>query len=219
MTNDTRYVPALRHDALTALYDPLVALTTREHAFRGRLIQQANLAPDQSILDLACGTGTLAIWVKLCMPSASVSGVDGDPKILTRAMRKARGSGVDIAFAWGFATQLPYAAASYDRVLSSLFFHHLSHSDKKRAIQEVLRILKPGGEFHVADWGRPHNALMRALFLIVRALDGFENTRDNVTGNLPSLFVEGGFEGVTIRHELPTMLGTMTLYSMRKPQE
>ena len=79
--------------------------------------------------------------------------------------------------------------------------------------------LKPGGEFHVADWGRPHNALMRALFLIVRALDGFENTRDNVTGNLPSLFVEGGFEGVTIRHELPTMLGTMTLYSMRKPQE
>ena len=58
------YIPALRIRALTRFYDPVVALTTREREFKQRLIDQLGPAPGQRILDLGCGTGTLALLVK-----------------------------------------------------------------------------------------------------------------------------------------------------------
>lgn len=217
MNNEKRYVPALGYDSLTSLYDPIVALTTREQTFKRRLIQQVDVREDHSVLDLACGTGTLAVWIKQRVPGAHIVGIDGDPKILLLAKQKAQKSGIDIVFDHGVSTNLPYESASFDRVLSSLFFHHLSHEDKARTVQEVFRVLKPGGEFHVADWGRPQNALMRALFFVVRSLDGFDNTRDNVQGKLPDLFMNGGFEDIEVRDEIATVFGTMALYAMKKP--
>ena len=77
--------------------------------------------------------------------------------------------------------------------------------------------IPPGGELHVADWGRPENALMRTLFLAVQCLDGFENTRDNVAGRLVSLFEEAGFSGVRESQTFSTMLGTIALYRAVKP--
>jgi ubiquinone/menaquinone biosynthesis C-methylase UbiE len=217
MSNEKRYVPALGYDLLTGFYDPVVAVTSRERTFKRLLIEQAGVRDGHLVLDLACGTGTLAVWIKQHAPGANVVGIDGDPKILARAVKKARKSSVDIAFYRGFSTNLHYENASFDRVVSSLFFHHLSHEDKVVTIQEVFRVLKPGGEFHVADWGKPRNILMSTLFCLVRLLDGFENTRENVEGMIPELFLGGGFENVEARDNVATIFGTMALYSMRKP--
>ena len=216
MNNEKRYVPALGYDVLTSLYDPVVALTTREKTFKGRLVEQADVQDGHSVLDLACGTGTLAVLIKQRVPGARVVGIDGDPKILLLAKQKAQKNGVNIVFDHGVSTSLPYGSATFDRVLSSLFLHHLSHEDKVRTVLEVFRVSKPGGEFHVADWGKPQNALMRALFVLVRSLDGFENTRDNVQGKLPELFMRGGFGNVELRTEFATMFGTVALYAMKK---
>ena len=112
---------------------------------------------------------------------------------------------------------LPYPAAHFDRVVSSLFFHHLSWGNKKRTAQELFRVLKPGAELHVADWGRADNALMRGLFLFVQLLDGFKNTQDNVSGKLITLFEQAGFVEVTQRQTFSTIYGTMALYSAVKP--
>jgi len=210
------FVPALGYAWLTRFYDPVVALTTREKTFKRLLIEQAGLAPGQAVLDLGCGTGTLAVAIKHAVPAAQVTGLDGDPEVLRRAKEKARGQGAEITFDEGLATDLPYGGACFDRVLSSLFFHHLSPADKRRTSLEVHRVLKPGGEFHVADWGKPHSPVMAALFAVVRALDGVENTRDNAEGRLPAIFAESGLVEVQVRRELPTPLGTMALYSMRK---
>src|SRR3546814_3535610 len=90
------------------------------------------------------------------------------------------------------SSDLPYPAAHFDRVVSSLFFHHLSWENKERTARELFRILKPGAELHVADWGRPANALMRGLFLFVQFLAGFKNTQDNVSGKLVTLFEHAG---------------------------
>lgn len=81
----------------------------------------------------------------------------------------------------------------------------------------MFRVLKAGGEFHIADWGRPRNALMRVLFTPVRSLDGFENTKDNIEGRLPELFTTGDFEDVQLRSELSTLFGTLAFYSGKKP--
>lgn len=216
MSRKPQYVPALGFSWLTGVYDPIVALATRERTFKRHLLQQAGIQDGHRVLDLACGTGTLAIWAKQDVPGAAVTGLDGDRKILSVAQRKAQTLGVEIGFDHGLSTELPYQSASFDRVLSSLFFHHLSREDKVRTTVEVYRVLKPGGQFHIADWGRPQNGVMRTLFYAVQLLDGFANTADNVQGLLPALVAEGGFESVDKRHEISTPVGTMTLYEAWK---
>ena len=214
---EAKYVPALGFRWLTPAYDAVVGATSRERTFKRALIEQASVRRRERVLDLACGTGTLTIWMKTAHPEADVVGIDGDPAILTIAARKAAVAGVEVKLDHGLSHDLPYCGAQFDCVVSSLFFHHLSWADKQRTVREVFRVLEPGGELHVADWGRASNFLMRGLFLLVQALDGFESTRDNVAGRLVELFEEGGFEQVAQRRAFATMFGTLALYSAVKP--
>ena len=214
---EPKYVPALGFHWLTPYYDAVVGTTTRERSFKQALIKQARFEPGQRVLDLASGTGTLAIWIKQYQPQANVTGVDGDPAILSLATHKAQKANVSVQFDRALSYSLPYPAAHFDRVVSSLFFHHLSWENKERTAQELFRVLKPGAELHVADWGRATNALMRGLFLFVQLLDGFKNTQDNVSGKLITLFEQAGFVEVTQRQTFSTVYGTMALYSAVKP--
>ncbi len=216
-SSDPNYVPALGFHWLTPLYDAVVGLTTRERAFKRALIEQACIDPDHRILDVGCGTGTLAIWIKEYQPKTEVIGVDGDPAILAIASRKSNRVGVSVQFDGALSFDLPYPEAHFDRVVSSLFFHHLSWRDKQRTAQELFRILKPGAELHVADWGRAVNVLMRGLFLSIQLLDGFKNTQDNVLGKLIELFEQAGFLQVSQRQTYSTIYGTMALYTAVKP--
>jgi len=210
------YVPALGYSWLTSFYDPVVRVTTRERRFKHELIKQACLSQGMAVLDLACGTGTLAVWTKRAHPDISLVGLDGDEKILSIARAKADKQRADIKFDQGLATALPYDDAQFDRVLSSLFFHHLNLDDKRHALAEIYRTLKPNGQLHVADWGKPAGFAMRLAFYFVQILDGFENTRDNVQGRLPQLIGEAGFQQVEVRSEFNTIFGTMSLIAAQK---
>jgi SAM-dependent methyltransferase len=150
--------------------------------------------------------------VKQREPGAEVVGLDADPEMLAQARRKAEQAGVELELTEGFSTELPYEDASFDRVLSTLFFHHLDPEPKRRTAREIARVLKKGGELHVADWGRPSDPVMGTAFLGIRLLDGFENTADNVHGRLPAIFEEAGLRGAEQTDRLRTVLGTMALY-------
>jgi ubiquinone/menaquinone biosynthesis C-methylase UbiE len=77
----------------------------------------------------------------------------------------------------GLATSLPVPESSADRVVMSLLLHHLAPAAKRQALAEALRVLRPGGRLHIADWGRPPAPLMRvAFFLTVQLVDGLEGT-------------------------------------------
>ena len=97
-------------------------------------------------------------------------------------------------------------------MVSSLFFHHLTNKEKAATLSEVRRVLKPGGELHIADWDTPTNILMRTAFLTVQMLDGFETTGDNVRGRLPKMIEEAGLTEVRQTTAINTPLGTMALY-------
>jgi len=212
-----RYVPALGFAPLTRLYDPVVALTTREAVFKKSIIREAAIQPGHVILDLGCRTGTLAIWTKQAHPGAHIAGLDGDATIIETARRKAQTLGPDIDFVQGLSCNIEYSDGRFDRVVSTLFFHHLTSDAKQRTLREAYRVLRPGGELHIADWGQPANALMRGLFFFVRLLDGFETTADNVHGALPRLMQEAGFSEVEIGRSYPTVFGTLSLFRARKP--
>lgn len=131
--------------------------------------------PQHRILDIGCGTGTFAIAIKGWLPSADVVGLDPDPKALARGRRKANRAGLSICFDQGFANALPYPDASFDRVFSTLMFHHLPHEAKLATMREVRRVLKAGGSLHVLDFEREgshrHNPLARWLHSSKRLQD------------------------------------------------
>lgn len=216
-TSRERYIPALGFRMLNPLYDPIVSVTCREKRFKVILLEQADVKNDYSILDLGCGTGTFAIQISNTVPGVIIFSIDGDPKVLAIAKNKAKKANADITFYCSCSSKLPFNDNSFDRVVSSLFFHHLSESEKLQSIAEVFRVLKPRGQFHVADWGKPTNVFMRLLFFSIQILDGFANTKDNVRGLLPRYFEKCAFRNVENKTNLSTIYGTMSLYSAQKP--
>jgi len=213
MSTHSRYIPALRFDWLTPVYDPVLRRMMPESTLKQRLITQAQIVAGQRVLDLGAGTGTLTIMVKQACPGADVVGLDGDPRVLATARDKAAAAGVAISFDRGLATVLPYDEARFDRVLSSLMLHHLTTADKVLALRETWRVLRPGGELHVLDFGPPHNALAWLLSLVFRRL---ERTADVIGGRLPALFKQAGFTAVAQTGQQMTMLGTLAFYRGRK---
>ncbi|MEO8671176.1 MAG: class I SAM-dependent methyltransferase [Tahibacter sp.] len=216
MSTESGYIHALRFSFLNALYDPVVALTSREQRFKTVLLNGVALASGQRVLDVGCGTGTLACMAAQRAPGAQMVGLDGDASILDRARRKATERDISIEFVHGMSVELPFPDGHFDSVLSSLFFHHLDASAKQRTFAEIFRVLKPDGQLHIADWGAAQDALMRAAFLIIQAVDGFATTGDNVRGKLPGMVVQAGFHAVHIDRRLRTMLGTMEIVRASK---
>ena len=216
-TESRGYLPALRFPALTRIYDPVIRLSTREAKFKSLLIDQAGPAAGQHVLDIGCGTGTLAIELKRRQPGARVTGLDADPEMLDQARAKSERAGADLELTQGFSTALPYPDESFDLVLSTLFFHHLDPAPKRQTVREIGRVLRRGGQLHVADWGKPSDPLMAAAFLGVRAFDGFANTRDNYRGALPEIFEQFGLAGAGETRRLRTPFGTLALYRAARP--
>ena len=204
------YIPALGRRWLTSLYDPVMRWTMREHTFKQALIAQAGIAPGHRVLDLGCGTATLTVLIKQSGARAEVVGVDIDPDALRIARTKIEGHGLDIRLDEARTSALPYPDATFDRVVSSLVFHHLTPGEKRQTAGEILRVLRPGGALHVADWGKPQNALLRAAFLVVQVLDGFATTAENVRGILPDVFTEAGFADVAVTQRFATAFGSLS---------
>lgn len=215
-TAQTKFIPALRFDALTSFYDPVLRWTLREATFKRQLVRQADLHPGHRVLDLGCGTATLTLLLKQSQPQTEIVGLDGDARVLQIARAKAKAAAMDMTFDEGLTYALPYGTGDFDRVVSSLVFHHLTHENKLRTLREALRVLRPGGELHVADWGKAANAVMRTAFFSVQLLDGFTTTTENVQGALPALFAAVGFTDIQQTTEYATVYGTLALYSARK---
>jgi ubiquinone/menaquinone biosynthesis C-methylase UbiE len=148
-------------------YDLLVTLLTlgRERRFRERLLEPARLESGESVLDIGCGTGTLAIAAKRRVePSGVVRGIDASPEMIARAQRKADKAGADIAFEIAPAQLLPFPDAQFDVVLSTVMLHHLSRSGREQAVREARRVLKPGGRLLAVDFVRSSGKGLLAHF-------------------------------------------------------
>lgn len=214
MKTPKRFIPAMHFHWLTPLFDRIASLTLPDRELKVQLIEQAGIMPRHTVLDLGCGTATLALLIKQKHADARVIGLDIDPDILKIARRKVADAGVDIDLHQATATRLPYPDAAFDRVLSSFAMHHLTHEDKHRAAAEVFRVLRPGGEFHVLDFGKPHNFYCLLVSCVTRWT---EELMENVQGMLPRMFETAGFQDVVAQPPRTTLFGSVSLYRMRKP--
>ncbi|MDX8449248.1 class I SAM-dependent methyltransferase [Mesorhizobium captivum] len=141
-----------------AAYDMLARVLTfgREGRFREFMLRLAKLRPGEAVLDVACGTGTLAIAAKRLMgPDGSVTGIDASAEMIERARVKAARSGLDLTLVNGTAQDLPFKDAQFDIVIGTLMLHHLSKPARSAFFREAERVLKPGGRLLLIDFGRP----------------------------------------------------------------
>lgn len=208
---ETRYIPAARWRIFSRLYDPILALTMRERRFRASMLERvdADLPQGGTAVDVGCGTGTFALALAARRSDAQLFGIDGDAEILSLAQAKPGAGSVE----WreGLAQGLPLPEASADIVTISLVLHHLLPDDKRAALAEARRILKPSGHLHIADWGRPGDPLMSALFFLAQAIDGFDRTADHRAGRLPRFIAEAGFGMVESYGSVRTGFGRVEL--------
>ncbi|MFD2054319.1 class I SAM-dependent methyltransferase [Mesorhizobium calcicola] len=139
-------------------YDLLAHVLTfgRESQFRDFMLRLAELKPGEAVLDVACGTGTLAIAAKRQVgPGGSVTGVDASSEMIERAHAKAVRAGLEATFVSGTAQELPFDDARFDIVIGTLMLHHLSKPVRAAFAREAARVLKPGGRLLLIDFGRP----------------------------------------------------------------
>lgn len=183
------YLPAMGRDRLLPLYDPFTWLLGAPRIHR-RLVELAAVEPGHRVLEVGCGTGNLVLRAQRMHPGAELVGIDPDPLALARARRKAARSGWTVRFDQGKAGELPYPDESMDRVLSAFMFHHLDDAEKRRALAEVRRVLRPGGQLHLVDIGGHHHGPFG------HRMQRNEHLRDNAGEGIPDRIREAGFTDV-----------------------
>jgi ubiquinone/menaquinone biosynthesis C-methylase UbiE len=153
-------------DALIPVYNRLfVVLAGRRHeVFREHVVELAALEGDECLLDAGCGTGLTALHIAARYPGCIVHGIDLSPKMIAVARRDAEKQGLAVDFRVGSITDLPYLDASFDVAITNIMYHHLDLREKRQAVAEIARVLKPGGRYVSAEFGpRARNALQRRL--------------------------------------------------------
>jgi ubiquinone/menaquinone biosynthesis C-methylase UbiE len=125
----------------------------REGRFRRQLVELAGIRPGNRILDVGCGTGSLAIEAgKVVGPEGAVVGIDPSPEMIGRAKKKARRQ-ANVQFQLAAAQSLPFDDSSFDVVMSTLVLHQLPAESLHQVKTEMARVLKPGGRLLIVDIG------------------------------------------------------------------
>ena len=208
-------------DHAAPLYDWLAPLMTlgSEHRLHRQVVARLALDRPADVLDVGCGTGSLTRQIYDALPADAprrVCGVDAAEAMIAVADKKA-GNRPGLAFAAALAEELPYPDASFDRVLSTFFFHHLNYDLKVKSLAEIWRVLRPGGQAAILDVDVPYS-----LFGKVCAWSGFwlfhqAEIAENIRGKLRAALDASPWRGrwqIASRHS-----GYLSLFTMEKIQE
>ncbi|HEX7587978.1 MAG TPA: class I SAM-dependent methyltransferase [Anaerolineae bacterium] len=183
-------------EGMVSSYDSYMRTMTlgTERRLRDLEVGLAQLKPGDQVLEVGCGTGTLTLAAQRKVgPTGQTYGIDVIPKMVEASRRKAEQAGVDISFQVGGIDDIPFPDGKFDAVLCSFMIFHMSEGVRRRGIQEIRRVLKPGGRLVVVDMALPVSRVPRA---IAKAL--FGGMLQHELRELVPLMQEAGFGDVQV---------------------
>lgn len=136
------------------LYDlNLLLLGRRARRLWDAFADDLRLMPGDRVLDVGCGPGRLALaFAERVTPGGRAQGVDAAEEMVRRATDLAGKRGLPASFQAAFAQRLPFHDASFDAVSCTLALHHVAVGDRRAAVEEMYRVLKPSGRVLLADF-------------------------------------------------------------------
>jgi len=150
-------------DRIASFYDVMNSVMTAglHHRWRARAADLAALGPGGRALDVATGTGDLAVELsRRVQPGGEVVGSDFSEEMLTLARRKAP----ELRFEWGNALELPYDTGTFDA--ATVGFGARNFSDLDRGLAEMTRVVKPGGRVVVLEITTPRRPPLSTFYSV-----------------------------------------------------
>jgi len=181
-------------DWLTPFYDAGCALIGLGASFKQQILLSIPVADGEVIADIGCATGVLLELAKNKYPCSRVIGIDPDRKALDIARRRLSRTQLEVELHEAFAEALPMPDNSVDVCFSSLAFHHMQDEIKRKAIEEMKRVLKPGGRVVIADFGPTKGRWLRRLLFFEK----IEYLKGNLEGVVPRYINEVGFKKLAV---------------------
>lgn len=189
------FIPPLNKDWLTPVYDVSCALVGLGRGFKQKVLRAASIPDGATVVDVGCGTGVFADVALESLPSIRMIGIDPDERALRIARKRCSRWGERCRLQKAFAEQIPLPDASADAVFSTLVFHHLPDAVKRTAVFEIRRILKPGGQAVIADFGPTTSPWIR---WILQRFEHLEYLAGNLNGQIPRDMADAGFSNIRI---------------------
>jgi ubiquinone/menaquinone biosynthesis C-methylase UbiE len=223
------FLPGMGKTWLLPFYD----VFTRAVGVRGlhrRAVGLAGIGPDQTVLDVGCGTGNLSLAVLAAQPCARVTGLDPDADALRRAARKARRQGLALTLVQGYADRLPAEDASLDHVVSSLALHHVDDEGRVGFARDALRSLRSRGSVTIVDFGGPaaddgeaghgrvgHSPSHALTHMLRGRVAHNPAVARNLGGGIVRLLSEAGFRDAREVDHVDHRFGRMTFVQATRP--
>lgn len=197
------------------------------------MMRQADIGPDADVLDLAGGTGEITFAVAKAKHPRHIQCTDLVPEMLEVAkdhMADGASDGVPVDFEVVDAQNIPYADNTYDAVTVAYGIRNMP--ERPRALREMLRVLKPGGQLICLEFSTPTNAVWRALYhfylrrlipfwggLVTGDREGFVYLSNSIRAfpkqqGLANLMKRAGFTEVAWKNYLG---GIAAVHTARKP--
>ncbi|MBN4001384.1 class I SAM-dependent methyltransferase [Nostoc sp. LPT] len=174
------------------LYDGISRLAALsvggEARFRQLALQGLTIHSDSQVLDLCCGSGQTTEF--LVKTSQNVTGLDASPKSLQRA----RLNVPEASYIEAFAEEMPFADNLFDMVHTSVALHEMQPQQLRKIINEVYRVLKPGGVFTLVDFHAPTNPIFWPGISVFLLLFETETAWELLKTDLAELLAKTGFE-------------------------
>jgi demethylmenaquinone methyltransferase/2-methoxy-6-polyprenyl-1,4-benzoquinol methylase/phosphoethanolamine N-methyltransferase len=196
------------------LFGRIVSLG-RDAAIRETLVDLAEPMPGEHVLDVGCGTGTLALALESRAGAGAVRGIDASPEMIAVARAKAGKADAAVDFQVALIEALPFPAETFDLVTSSLMLHHLPDDLKRAGFGEIRRVLKPGGRFVAVDFAaHSHSPLGHLLAILGHGLG------EDMVAKLTPMLAEVGFTDIAAiptRHTNVAFIAPADLLILSEP--